>query len=66
MESNNAAFKLLTVGKQYMFSFSHKKNVRGIVCEVDKTRSWFAIYDMSTGEYEGILSSRLRNCVLIG
>jgi hypothetical protein len=66
MKTMFTAFNMLTVGKQYMFTFSHKRDVRGIVCEIDKTRKWFAIYDVSTGIYEGILADRVRSCELVG
>lgn len=66
MKTTFAAFNMLSVGKQYVFTFSHKRNVHGIVCEIDKTRKWFAIYDVNTRTYEGIVADRVRSCELIG
>lgn len=66
MKTSFTAFNMLVVGKQYMFSFSHKRNVHGIVCEIDKSRKWFAIYDLRTGSYEGIVADRVRSCELVG
>lgn len=55
----------LKSGKKYKFQFTHKKNVHGIVCEVDIERKWFAIYDMNTKQYEGIPAFRLQSFELI-
>ena len=49
----------LKTGRQYRFNFTHKRGVKGIVCEVDYQRKRFVIYNYATAEYEGIVSERL-------
>jgi hypothetical protein len=51
----------LKIGKQYHFQFTHKKNVYGIVCEVNEERKWFAIYDIKEKQYENIPYFRLKS-----
>lgn len=49
----------LKTGQQYRFNFTHKRGVRGMVCEVDCERKRFVIYNYATAEYEGIVGERL-------
>jgi len=48
----------LKTGRQYRFNFTHKRGVKGIVCEVDYHRKRIVIYNYATAEYEGIVSER--------
>jgi hypothetical protein len=51
----------LRVGKEYKFQFTHRKNVHGIVCDVDKGLKQFVVYDTLTKEYENIPEFRLKS-----
>ena len=51
----------LKLGKQYRFTFTHKKNIRGLVCEIDVKRNRFVIYDLISKEYEAIPDHRFVN-----
>jgi len=51
----------LRVGKEYKFQFTHRKNVYGIVCDVDKGLKQFVVYDTLTKEYENIPEFRLKS-----
>ena len=60
--SNNNVLQKLRIGKQYMFSFTHRKGGLGIVCEVDRDNESFVVYDVATKDYERIPLRRLRAC----
>ncbi len=51
----------LRVGKEYKFQFTHRKNVHGIVCDVDNRLKQFVVYDMLTKQYENIPAFRLKS-----
>lgn len=57
----NNRIDYLRRGKHYTFNFSHKKNVHGIVCEINLERNFFVIYDVETKEYESIPQHRFIN-----
>lgn len=56
---------MLKIGKKYKFQFTHKKNIHGIVCEVNNERKWFAIYDIAANQYENIPYFRLKSFEII-
>lgn len=60
--NNHNTLQKLRVGKQYMFSFTHRKGGLGIVCEVDITHNAFVVYDVATKGYERIPLRRLKAC----
>ena len=54
----NNRIDLLRYGKSYVFNFTHKKNIHGIVCEVNVDKNYFVIYDLTTKGYESIPQRR--------
>lgn len=61
MSNNNGRIEILQYGKQYIFNFTHKKNIHGIVCDVDVDRKSFVVYDVNTKGYESIPQRRFLN-----
>lgn len=57
----NNQMHLLRRGKHYVFNFTHKKNVHGIVCEINLDREFFVVYDVNTKDYESIPQRRFIN-----
>ena len=57
----NNAIDFLRYGKRYIFNFTHKKNVVGIVCDVNLDRNYFVIYDIKSKDYESIPQRRFMN-----
>lgn len=53
----------LRTGKHYTFNFTHKKNVHGIVCEVNLDKNFFVIYDVDSNSYESIPQRRFINFI---
>ena len=62
--NNNSVrlFDTLFVGKRYKFAFTHKISCIGVVCEVDKNKQTFVVYDSVTNDYELIPMKRLLRC----
>jgi hypothetical protein len=56
---------VLRRGKCYIFNFTHKKNVSGIVCEINLDKNFFVVYDLNTKGYESIPCRRFINANLI-
>jgi len=54
----NNRIDFLRYGKSYVFNFTHKKNIHGIVCEVNVDKNFFVIYDLTTKGYESIPQRR--------
>jgi hypothetical protein len=52
-------------GKCYEFTFTHKANVHGIVCDVDNEKNTFVVYDLKTKGYEIIPQHRFMNASLV-
>jgi hypothetical protein len=48
-------------GERYVFNFTHKKNIHGIVCDVNLDRNYFVVYDMASKGYESIPQHRFLN-----
>lgn len=63
-KNNNSVrlFDTLFVGKRYKFDFSHRKGRVGVVCDVDKSKRTFVVYDIATNGYELIPHHRLLSC----
>lgn len=57
----NNKIDFLSYGKHYVFNFTHKKNIRGIVCEVNVDKNYFVIYDLTSKGYESIPQHRFLN-----
>jgi len=55
-------FDTLFVGKRYKFNFTHRKGCVGVVCDVDKSKQTFVVYDVATAGYELIPHHRLLSC----
>jgi hypothetical protein len=55
----------LRCGKQYQFMFTHKVNVRGIVCDIDNKNNTFVVYDINTKGYENIPQHRFISAILL-
>lgn len=62
---NNNKISSLRCGKQYQFTFTHKGNVCGIVCDVNTKDNTFVVYDIFTKDYELIPFKRLLKCEFI-
>jgi len=45
-------FDTLFVGKRYKFNFTHRRGCVGVVCDVDKSKQTFVVYDVATAGYE--------------
>lgn len=62
--NNNSVrlFDTLFVGKRYKFAFTHRVDCVGVVCDVDKTKKTFVVYDSFTRDYELIPIKRLLRC----
>ena len=61
----NSQLDSLRYGKHYVFNFTHKKNIRGIVFDVNLDRKSFVIYDMDSQDYESIPLHRFINANLV-
>jgi len=63
-KNNNSVHLLdtLFVGKRYKFHFTHRKACIGVVCDVDKSKQTFVVYDVATAGYELIPVQRLMSC----
>jgi len=55
----------LRTGKHYYFTFTHKPNVYGIICDVDIEKNTFVVYDVNTKGYEIIPQHRFLNAFVL-
>ena len=60
----NNEISSLRYGKRYHFTFTHKANVHGIVCDVDTEKNTFVVYDVKTKGYEMIPKHRFVDAII--